>query len=92
MSSYNLLNGVHTSANRELLMGILREEWGFDGMVSSDWDNTVLQYQEIAAGNDLKMCCGMPEETLQMVREGKLSEEAVEQSAKRVLQLILRLE
>lgn len=92
MSSYNLLNGVHTSANRELLMGILREEWGFDGMVSSDWDNTVLQYQEIAAGNDLKMCCGMPEETLQMVQEGKLSEEAVEQSAKRVLQLILRLE
>lgn len=92
MSSYNLLNGVHTSANRELLMGILREEWGFDGMVSSDWDNTVQQYQEIAAGNDLKMCCGMPEHTLQMVREGKLSEKAVTESAKRVLQLILRLE
>lgn len=92
MSSYNLLNGVHTSANRELLMGILREEWGFEGMVSSDWDNTVQQYQEIAAGNDLKMCCGMPEHTLQMVREGKLSEKAVTESAKRVLQLILRLE
>lgn len=92
MSSYNLLNGIHTSENRDLLTGILREEWGFEGVVSSDWDNTVVQYREIAAGNDIKMCCGSPEHTLQMIREGKLSEEDVTLSAKRTLQLILRLE
>lgn len=92
MSSYNLLNGIHTSENRDLLTGVLREEWGFEGVVSSDWDNTVVQYREIAAGNDIKMCCGSPEHTLQMLREGKLSEEDVTLSAKRTLQLILRLE
>lgn len=92
MSSYNLLNGIHTSENRDLLTGVLREEWGFEGVVSSDWDNTVVQYREIAAGNDIKMCCGSPEHTLQMIREGKLSEEDVTLSAKRTLQLILRLE
>lgn len=92
MSSYNRLNGVYTSENKELLTDILRDEWGYDGMVCSDWDNAAVQYHEIAAGNDIKMCSGTPEHTLEMVKMGKLSEEAVTQSAKRVLQLILRLD
>lgn len=92
MSAYNRLNGVHTSANKELLTDILRDEWGYDGMVCSDWDNSVVQYREIAAGNDLKMASGTPEHTLEMVKRGKLSEEDVTKSAKRVLQLILRLD
>ncbi|MCR5835796.1 MAG: glycoside hydrolase family 3 C-terminal domain-containing protein [Lachnospiraceae bacterium] len=40
MTSYNLINGVHTAANRELIKDILRSEWGFDGMVMSDWGTT----------------------------------------------------
>ena len=91
MSSYNLLNGVHTSSNRELLTGILREEWGFDGVVTSDWYTTEYHYKEIAAGNDVKMATGMPEHNLQMLKEGKLQPEDVKKSAKRVLKLILKL-
>ena len=91
MSSYNLLNGVHTSSNRELLTDILRDEWGYDGVVTSDWYTTEYHYREIAAGNDIKMATGMPEHVLQMVEEGKLCIEDVRTSAKRVLKLILKL-
>jgi len=91
MSSYNLINGVHTSASRELLTDILRGEWGFEGVVTTDWYTTEYQYKEIAAGNDIKMATGMAEHTLQMLQEGKLSREDVLTSAKRVLQLILKL-
>lgn len=91
MSSYNLINGQRASESRDLLTGILREEWGFDGAVTTDWYTHGAQFTEIAAGNDIKMGCGMPEHTLQMLAEGKLSRSAVETSVKRVLRMLLRL-
>ncbi len=91
MSSYNVLNGVRVSENKELLTDILREEWGFDGLVISDWYGLGVQYAEVAAGNDVKMACGMPEHTVQMVKEGKLSLEDLKTSAKRVLEMLLKL-
>ena len=60
-------------------------------MVTTDWYTTEYQYKEIAAGNDIKMATGMVEHTLQMLKEGKLSREDVVISAKRVLNLILKL-
>ncbi len=92
MSSYNIINGVRASENKELLTDILRGEWGFEGMVTTDWWNHASQYKEIAAGNDVKMARGTPEHTLQMIREGKLDAECVRVSVKRVLEMILRLE
>lgn len=91
MSSYNLINGRRASENEELLTGILREEWGFDGVVTTDWYTFGEQYREINAGNDIKMGCGMPEHTLRMLGEGKITREQLEISAKRLLTLILRL-
>ena len=55
MSSYNLVNGLPASESRDLLTGILREEWGFRGMVTTDWWGNGEQYREILAGNDVKM-------------------------------------
>jgi len=92
MSSYNIINGVRASENKELLTDILRGEWGFRGMVTTDWWNHASHYKEIAAGNDVKMARGNPEQTLQMIREGKLDEACVRTCVRRVLEMILRLD
>ena len=55
MTSYNLINGVYTSESEELLEGILRREWGFSGLVTTDWSNAASKYAEIIAGNDIRM-------------------------------------
>lgn len=55
MSSYNKINGVYSSENRELLTDILRTEWGFEGFVSTDWENLAAKGLEIQAGNDISM-------------------------------------
>ena len=92
MSSYNIVNGHRASENRELLEGILRDEWGFDGMVSSDWWTYGEHYKEVKAGNDLKMACGYPERLLDAVKVGVLKREEMEICAKRILRLILRFD
>ncbi len=92
MSSYNLINGVRASENKDLLTGILRDEWGFDGIVTTDWYTFGEQYREIAAGNDIKMGCGMPEHTLQMMNEGRLDCADVDRSVERLLKMMLRLD
>lgn len=91
MSSYNRINGVRASENRDLLTGILREEWGFTGMVTTDWYTHGEQWKEIAAGNDVKMGKGMPEHTLKMLEEGKLNREDLVTSVRRLLELLLKL-
>jgi len=92
MTSYNLLNGIHTSANKDLIMGILREEWGYKGMVESDWYTTEEQWKEIKAGNDVKMGCGSPEETLQALEKGKITRADLEACVTRLLEMILKLD
>ena len=91
MTSYNIINGVRASECKDLLTDILRGEWGFEGAVTTDWYTNGEQYKEINAGNDIKMGCGMPEETLQALRDGRLDREAFETSVRRVLELLLKL-
>lgn len=55
MSSYNKLNGTRTSERYDLLTTLLRNEWGFDGVVTSDWINNADAVSEIRAGNDMLM-------------------------------------
>ena len=92
MSSYNRINGVRSSECSDLLTGILREEWGYDGCVTTDWWNKGEQYKECAAGNDLKMPVGDQERTLEALRGGFLTRAQLETAAKHVLGLILRLD
>ncbi len=91
MSSYNILNGQRDSERYDLLTGILRDEWGFSGMVTSDWWNHAEQYLEIKAGNDVKMGCGYPDRVKKAYEEGLLTEEEIRICAKRVLELILKI-
>lgn len=92
MSSYNIVNGHRASENRELLEDILRGEWGFDGMVTTDWWTNGEHYKEVKAGNDVKMATGFPERLMEALEKGILTREDMEICAKRVLELILRVD
>lgn len=92
MSSYNLINGVRASECGELLTDILRGEWGFDGVVSTDWHVHSEHYIEVNAGCDIRMPGGFPERLLLALQNGAITREQIESSAKRVLTLLLRLE
>ncbi len=92
MSSYNAINGYRASENRELLEDILRGEWGFDGMVTSDWWTRGEHYKEIKAGNDVKMACGFPERVMEAMKLGAIERSDLERCAERVLKLILKME
>lgn len=95
MSSYNKVNGTYSSDNHWLLTEILRKEWGFDGLVVTDWGGMSDRVEGFRAGCDLMMPGGsdyMEKEVLEAVKNGKLSEEAVNLSARRVLELIAKTE
>lgn len=92
MSSYNRLNGQYTSRCRDLLDGILRKEWGFDGMITTDWMNASAQVPEIKAGNDLKMPIGEPAQVLEAYKKGEISKDEIYACAERILKTILKFE
>ncbi len=91
MSSYNLINGTQTSEKKELLTGILREDWGFDGVVTTDWWTCGEHYLELKAGNDIKMGAGYPERVKEAYEKGLITREEIALNAERVLRLILKL-
>ena len=91
MSSYNLINGQHTSESYELLTGILRDEWGFNGMITTDWGVKNDPVKEVKAGNDMKMHCGYPEDLKAAYDAGNLSRADLEKCVKRILEMFLKL-
>lgn len=92
MSAYNNVNGHRTAECRELMTDILRGEWGFEGMVSTDWRAYSEHYKEIKAGTDVKMGIGYPERLLEAMEKGLLTREEMETSGKRILSVILKLD
>ncbi len=92
MSSYNKFNGIYTSQRYDLLGAVLRDEWGFNGLVMTDWyagDDAVAQMK---AGNDLLMP-GVPaqkESIKEAINTGKLSEDILNKNVKRILTLIYK--
>ena len=92
MTAYNMINGVRASENADLLEHILRGEWGFDGMVTTDWWTYGDHASEAAAGNDLKMAVGNPQRLLDALAAGTLSRAAMEAAARNILTLILRMD
>ena len=92
MSSYNAINGHRASENRELLEDVLRGEWCFKGMVTTDWWTRAEHYKEIKAGNDVKMGTGFPERVKKAMEMGQLGRPELEHCARRVLELILKID
>jgi beta-glucosidase len=103
MSSYNLINDTYTSARKDLLTNILRDEWGFKGIVMTDWFGGFAGFESISkgssnvtaqlsAGNDLLMP-GIPQQAKSVeenIKSGKLSKEVVDTNVKRILEFVLR--
>ena len=92
MTSYNLINGQRSCESDDLIGGILREEWGFSGMVTTDWFVPCNQVNCVKAGNDIRMPRGDPEKLLQALQEGNLQRNQLEACVKRILQMLLKLD
>ena len=92
MSSYNKLNGVYTSERKDLQTTLLRDEWGFEGCVMTDWFGGKDAVAQMIAGNDMLQpgLQGQYEAIVKGVREGRLPEEDLDRNVKRILELILR--
>ncbi len=92
MSSYNIVNDYRASENLDLLEKLLRDEWGFDGVVTTDWWTMGEHYKEVNAGNDIKMASGNPENLLEALHKGLLKRETMERSVKRLLNVLLKID
>lgn len=98
MTSYNLINGVHAANSKDLCTVLAREEWGFDGIIMSDWNTTCpedgsVSWQCAAAGNDIIMP-GNPDDDANIRKafaQGMLTEEEIRKCAGRIIALIRRL-
>ena len=93
MSAYNRINGVYCSEHDWLLNRVLRDEWGFQGLVMTDWGATNDRVRGIKAGNDLEMPASggvNDRRVIAAVRRGDLSESELDRSVARVVELVLK--
>ena len=95
MSAYNKINGIYAQGNKDLLTNILRNDWGYKGIVETDWigkREDLPVEQEVAAGNDLMMP-GYPaqvEDIVNAVKSGKLDVNDVDRNVRRMLEYIVK--
>ena len=95
MTSYNLLNGVHASEDKYLNQTVLRDWWGFDGFVMSDWTSCYSPVNVARWGVDLEMPlaqCQKPELIKQLVEQGVIDERALDKKCQNIIQAIFAFE
>ncbi|WP_107822297.1 glycoside hydrolase family 3 N-terminal domain-containing protein [Mangrovibacterium marinum] len=92
MTSYNLLNGIYTSENGELLTDLLRQEWGFKGLVMSDWFGGKNAVRQMQAGNDMLQPGTEKQynDIISAVKKGELDEKIIDRNVSNVLGMIVR--
>ena len=93
MCSYNRINGTYAAENRKLLTKVLRDEWGFDGFVVSDWGAVNDRVAGVKAGLDLEMppSCGVNDKLIEKaVKDGSLNEHVLDETVIRILDIIFR--
>ena len=98
MGAYNLLNGEHCCTSKKLLNGTLRRDWGFDGVVVSDWGGVHDTREAAEAAIDVEMEVTydfdqqyLAEPLLKMVRSGEISEALIDEKVRNILRLMFRL-
>ncbi|MCM1121963.1 MAG: glycoside hydrolase family 3 C-terminal domain-containing protein [Eubacterium sp.] len=95
MCSYNKINGTYAAQNHQYLTETLRDQWGFDGYVMSDWGAVNNRVEDLKAGLDLEMpgCMGMNDKMIVgAVISGELDESVVDEAVERILNIVFRYE
>ncbi len=95
MSAYNKINGVYANENPHILRGILRDEWGFDGVVITDWGGCNDRVAGYICGNEIEMPTTggeSDEEIVAAVKEGRLSESVLNENCERFLKLVFKVQ
>ncbi|HWB54559.1 MAG TPA: glycoside hydrolase family 3 protein, partial [Tepidisphaeraceae bacterium] len=90
MCAYNKINGIYCSANRWLLTTVLKDEWGFNGMVMSDWNATHDTLGPANAGLDLEMPGRKwftPDKLMTLIQSGKISKATIDDKVRRILRV-----
>src|SRR3989441_4482111 len=93
MDSYNLTNGQHMSQNKYLLTDVVKKEWGFDGLIMSDWSATYDGVEAANGGQDLEMPSGVymnRKNLLPAIQQGKVSVATIDDKVRRILSTALR--
>ena len=93
MASYNKVNGTYMTENKKILTDILRDEWGFDGYVMSDWSAVSDRVKALKAGLDLAMPgegLYMDQEIVKAVQDGMITEEELDKAVERILKIIFK--
>lgn len=94
MTSYNQVNGVYSNESTHLLRDILRDEWGYEGIVITDWGGSNDHVKGAAAGSDLEMPTpglDSARQIVKAVKDGRLTEQAVDECVDRMLEAVLTL-
>ncbi len=92
MTSYNLLNGVHTAQSPYLIEKTLRQDWGFEGMVMSDWTSVYSPLQAASSGIDIEMPAGFclnAQNLLPLIENGVLPEKYIDEKVTHILQSLI---
>lgn len=95
MCSYNKINGTYAAEHKEALTDILREEWGFDGFVVSDWGAVNNRVPDLEAGLDLEMPASggiNDRQIVEAVKEGRMNEAVLDRAVERILNIVYRFE
>jgi len=91
MTAYNIINGTYTSESKDLIKGILRGEWGYEGLVITDWRNLAEPAREVLAGNNIRMPQGSPKRLQKALEEGVITREDLIYNVRYLLKYLLRL-
>lgn len=93
MTSYNLINGIHASEHDYLVNQVLKKEWGFDGVVMSDWTSTYSTIGVANGGLDLEMPKGKfmnPDSLKPLIESGTVKEPTIDDKVRRILTMIIK--
>lgn len=89
MSSYNLVSGTEIASNSDFMTKVLREEWGFEGIVVSDWSNNNIETAAILAGNNVQSGEPHTSDVVSAYRSGVITREQLQNNAKYIIKFLL---